>query len=211
MSFASPLQLKSGSTLTDFKQYRRALVLLQYLAFTRPDISFAVNRLSQFMHSPSVAHWQTVKRLLRYIKGTIDYSLYLRCSCPLHLSEFSDSDWGSIHDGGRSTTANVLYLGPNIISWKSAKQKCVSQSSTKADDRAAANATAELIMNHLAHDFFFVHDIAESGQLKVSQISTKLQITNVLTQRLGKDLFEKFRSKLGVSSGTSILWGSIRT
>ncbi|CAH9052365.1 unnamed protein product [Cuscuta europaea] len=145
MSSSQPITLTDGVSMQDPQQYRRALGLLQYLSFTRPDISFSVNRLSQFMHQPTDRHWQAVKRILRYLKHTINYGLFLHRSKPLHLTVFSDSDWGNIHDQGKSTTGYALYLGPNIISWKSAKQKCVSRSSTEAEYRAVANASAELL------------------------------------------------------------------
>ncbi|CAH9091275.1 unnamed protein product [Cuscuta epithymum] len=121
--------------MTDPSMYRRALGLLQYLAFTLPDISFGVNRLSQYMHCPTLDHWQAVKRVLRYLKGTIHQGLFLRRDPRLTLTAFSDSDWGGVRDGGRFTTAYILYLGSNVISWKSAKQKCVYRSSTEAEYR----------------------------------------------------------------------------
>lgn len=58
--------------------YRKLVGSLQYLAFTRPDVSFGFNRLAQFMHSPSEIHWQALKRVLRYLKGTIHHGLYLK-------------------------------------------------------------------------------------------------------------------------------------
>ncbi|CAH9127456.1 unnamed protein product [Cuscuta epithymum] len=121
MCTKSLLSLTDGTSPADATQYRRTLGLLQYLSFTQPDISFAVNRLSEFMHAPTETHWQGVKRILRYLKGTLDHGLFLRRSSPLTLSVFSNSDWGGVTDGGKSTTAYVLYLGGNIISWKSAK------------------------------------------------------------------------------------------
>ncbi|CAH9096769.1 unnamed protein product [Cuscuta europaea] len=145
MSSSATLHLHDGPVFDEVSQYRRALGLLQYLAFTRTDISFAVNKLSQYMHCPMINHWAAIKRIFRYLKGTLYHGLFLRRPSSLNISAFSDSDWGGIHDGGRSTTAYVLYLGSNIISWKSAKQKCVSRSSTEAEYRAVANASAELL------------------------------------------------------------------
>jgi hypothetical protein len=82
--------------------------------------------------------------LLRNLKGSIYHGLYLRKNSPLDLTAFSDSDWGGVTTAGRSTTAFVIYLGANIVSWKSARQKFVSRSSTEAEYRALANAASEL-------------------------------------------------------------------
>ncbi|KAJ9555944.1 hypothetical protein OSB04_010558 [Centaurea solstitialis] len=116
---------------------------LQYFAFTCPVISFAVNKLSQFMHQPTQTHWQALKHLLRYLKGTIYHGFFLRKNSPLELNAFSDSNW-RVSSAGRSTTAYVIYLDGNIISWKFARQKSVSCSSTEAVYKALANAAAEL-------------------------------------------------------------------
>ncbi|XP_019177877.1 PREDICTED: uncharacterized protein LOC109173074 [Ipomoea nil] len=111
----------------DATMYRQAICRLQYLVITRPEISFAVNRLAQFMASPAEVHWQSVKRILRYLKGTVHYGLHFRGGPSGSLLDYSDSDWGGLHDGGRSTTAYVMFFGANVVSWRSAKQRfCVS-------------------------------------------------------------------------------------
>ncbi|KAJ9560019.1 hypothetical protein OSB04_005179 [Centaurea solstitialis] len=138
------LTLEDGTPKVDPTPYRKLVGSLQYLAFTRPDISFAVNKLAQFMHQPSQTHWQALKRLLRYLKGTVYHGLFLNKNSPIELTAFSDSDWGGVTTAGRSTTAYILYLGTNIISWKSAQQKSVSRSSTEAEYKALANAAAEI-------------------------------------------------------------------
>nr|KAJ0204246.1 hypothetical protein LSAT_V11C500273960 [Lactuca sativa] len=145
LSATEPLSITDQSPTVDATLYRKLVGSLQYLAFTRPDISFAINKLSQFMHNPCQNHWQALKRLLRYLKGTIHHGLVLNRNSSLTLSVFSDSDWGGVHSAGRSTTAYLLYLGTNIFSWKSTKQKSVSRSSTEAEYKSLANATAELI------------------------------------------------------------------
>ena len=89
-------------------QYRMVVRSLQYLAFTRPDISFAVNKLSQFMHSPTDEYWQAAKRVLRYLAGTTTHGVFLRRQNNLSLHAFSDADWAGDVD---STNAYVIYLG----------------------------------------------------------------------------------------------------
>ena len=92
LSTGESLKLCDGSPTTDSTQYRQVLGSLQYLALTRPDISFAVNKLSQYMHQPSAIHWSAVKRILRYLKGTLDHGLFLRKTTQLHLHAFADAD-----------------------------------------------------------------------------------------------------------------------
>ncbi|KAB5573824.1 hypothetical protein DKX38_001018 [Salix brachista] len=81
------LQSKSGSPLNDPTEYRKVVGSLQYLLLTRPDIAFAVNKLSQYMHSPTTEHWLFVKRLLRYLCGSINDGLQLHRHSPLQWIE----------------------------------------------------------------------------------------------------------------------------
>ncbi|KAL0318105.1 UNVERIFIED_CONTAM: Retrovirus-related Pol polyprotein from transposon RE2 [Sesamum calycinum] len=117
------LKLSDGSPPADPKFYRQALGSLQYLSLTRPDVSFAINKLSQFMHCPSTLHWCAVKRLLRYLVGTLDYGLLLRKNSPRTLHAFADADWAGDPNDRTSTSAYVVFLGANPISWSSKKQK----------------------------------------------------------------------------------------
>ncbi|KAG7559324.1 hypothetical protein ISN45_Aa05g009200 [Arabidopsis thaliana x Arabidopsis arenosa] len=117
---------------------------LQYLAFTRPDIAYAVNRLSQFMHRPTDIHWQAAKRILRYLAGTASHGILLRSNSPPSLHAFSDADWAGDNDDFVSTNAYILYLGTSPIAWSSKKQKGVAQSSTEAEYRAVANTASEI-------------------------------------------------------------------
>ena len=88
LSLTESLKLSDGSVPSDATQYRQVLGSLQYLSLTRPNISFAVNKLSQFMHRPTTNHWNVVKRVLRYLKGTLDHGLLLSRSSPIRLHAF---------------------------------------------------------------------------------------------------------------------------
>lgn len=94
-----------GSPCVDPTSYRKLVGSLEYLTFTCLDISFVINKLAQFMHAPSQIHWQALKRVLRYLKGTIYHGLFLKQDSSLTLNAFSDSDWGGIQNRGQSTTA----------------------------------------------------------------------------------------------------------
>ena len=137
------LTLHGGTKLNDASEYRSVVGSLQYLAFTRPDIAFAVNRLSQFMHQPTSDHWQAAKRVLRYLAGTTTHGIFLTSTSPLHLHAFSDADWAGDSDDYVSTNA-YIYLGSNPISWSSKNQRGVSRSSTESEYRAVANVASEI-------------------------------------------------------------------
>ncbi|KAI5321887.1 hypothetical protein L3X38_030959 [Prunus dulcis] len=123
--------------------YRSIVGALQYLTFTRPDIAFSVHQVCQFMQTPMVTHFTAVKRILRYLKGTMHFGIrYTRGS--LHLTAFSDADWAGDPNDRRSTTGLVVFLGSNPVSWSSKKQQTVSRSSTEAEYRALSTTSAEL-------------------------------------------------------------------
>ncbi|GAU19509.1 hypothetical protein TSUD_77530 [Trifolium subterraneum] len=146
---STPLEAKTkiGSNdtpLDDPSHYRGLVGALQYLTLTRPDISYSVNYVSQFMHSPTITHLKMVRRILRYVKGTIDVGLHFTSNTTLDLFAFSDADWAGCPTTRRSTTGYCTFLGGNLISWCAKKQHTVSRSSTEAEYRAMANTTAEL-------------------------------------------------------------------
>ena len=88
---STTISLTLGTPLSDPTPYRAAVGSLQYLSLTHPDISFAVNRMAQFMHQPTSEHWVLVKRILCYLCGTLDKGLLLYRDSPITLHAFSDS------------------------------------------------------------------------------------------------------------------------
>jgi hypothetical protein len=144
---AEKLSLTGGTTLSsdDASCYRNIVGSLQYLAHTKPDISFSVNRVCQFLSSPTSEHWSAVKRILRYLHETVDMGICIKKSGSLLLSAFSDADWAGDSDDRRSTGGFTVFFGGNLISWSSRKQSTVSRSSTEAEYKAIVDATAELI------------------------------------------------------------------
>jgi hypothetical protein len=94
MSTSEKLSLQGGEPvgLNDSTQYRRIIGALQYLTLTRADISFAVNKVCQFLHSPTTIHWTTVKRILRYLKGSTKLGVKIYRSNSMLVSAHSDAD-----------------------------------------------------------------------------------------------------------------------
>jgi histone deacetylase 1/2 len=147
LSTSEKLSLVDGDRLgdEDSTRYRSVVGALQYLTLTRPDIAFAVNKVCQFLHAPTTVHWSAVKRILRYLRGTLSVGHWIQCSKSTMVSAFSDADWAGCVDDRRSTGGFAVFLGSNLISWTARKQATVSRSSTEAEYKSLANATAELM------------------------------------------------------------------
>jgi hypothetical protein len=94
---------------------------------------------------PTSCHWAAVKRIIRYLKGSINYGLFIQPSSLLTIHTYADSDWVGCSDDRRSTTSYLVYLGSNLLSWSSKKQTTVARSSTEAEYRSLAMVTAEVV------------------------------------------------------------------
>ncbi|KAL4577991.1 hypothetical protein LXL04_014106 [Taraxacum kok-saghyz] len=159
-SISTPADCQTKLVLADEpfsnpKLYRQVVGSLQYATITRPDIAYAVNRVCQYMHSPTIQHWQAVKRILRYLKGTIQHCLHFSPTTATSLLAYSDAGWISDKDDSQSQYGFAIFHGPNLISWTSRKQKVVARSSTEAEYRSLAYTAAELLwIKQLLNDLF---------------------------------------------------------
>lgn len=134
-----------GKDLDDSTMYRQLVGSLIYLTLTRPDITYAVGVVSRYMQTPKKPHLEAVRRILRYVKGTLDYGLFYTKGGKCELVGHCDADYAGDHDTRRSTTGYVFGLGSAAISWCSKRQPTVSLSSTEAEYRAAAMAAQECV------------------------------------------------------------------
>ncbi|RDY10922.1 Copia protein, partial [Mucuna pruriens] len=137
--------VKHGEPYSDPKRYRRLVGKLIYLTITRPDISFAMGVVSQFMQALCVDHWAAILRILRYIKKTPKQGLLYENKGDTHISGNCDANWARPPIDRRSTTGFCISIGGNVVSWKSKKQNTVVRSSAKAEYRAMASVTCKLI------------------------------------------------------------------
>ncbi|GKB34570.1 ribonuclease H-like domain-containing protein [Tanacetum coccineum] len=132
-----------GVPVQDPTLYRSLAEGLQYLTFTRPDLSYAVQQICFYMHDPREPHFAALKRILRYVRGTVDFGLQLYASATTSLVGFTDVDWAGCLSTRRSTSGYCVFLGDNLLSWSSKRQHTISRSSAEAEYRGVANVVAE--------------------------------------------------------------------
>nr|KAJ0214373.1 hypothetical protein LSAT_V11C400171290 [Lactuca sativa] len=150
---SSVSMVRDGVLFDDPTHYRSLVGALQYLTITRPDISYVVNQVSQYLAAPTVDHFQAVKRLIRYVKGTITYGLTFSRPSRTTIVGYSDVDWARCLDTRRSTYGYSIFLGGNLVSWSAKKQPTVSRSSCESEYRAMANTAVELMwVTHLLRE-----------------------------------------------------------
>ena len=150
---------RQGESLGDPGRYRRLVGKLNYLTITRLDISFSVSVVSQFLQSPCDSHWDAVIRILRYIKSTSGQAVLYENRGHTQVVGYTDVDQASSPTDRRSTSGYYVFIGGNLISWKSKKQHVVAISSAEAEYRAMTPATCELIwLRHFLQELRFEKD-----------------------------------------------------
>lgn len=176
-SSGGKLSMFDGVLYADVTLYRSIVGALQYLTLTRPDITYSVNQVSQFMHSPTDVHFLAVKRILRYLKGTLGRGLFFNANSIFQIRAFSDADWAGNPDTRRSTTGSCVFLGNHLISWSSKKQPTVARSSTEAEYRALALTAADITwIQYLLKDLSIV--MTQSPILYCDNISATYMALN---------------------------------
>ncbi|XP_019167302.1 PREDICTED: uncharacterized protein LOC109163036 [Ipomoea nil] len=147
------LRADSDGALVDASRYRRLVGRLLYLTVTRPDITYAVNILSQFVSTPRQEHMDAAYRLLRYLKNVPGQGILLSNSTGLDLLAYCDADWGGCLTTRRSCTGYYITLGGSPISWRTKRQSVVSRSSAEAEYRAMAVTVIGWYSNEFSNDF----------------------------------------------------------
>ena len=130
----------------DQRQYQSAIGSLLYLAIaTRPDIAFAVSNAAKFSAQPAKQHWTAVKRILRYLRGTVNLGSVFAPHVSGGIVGYSDADWGGDTNDRKSTSGYLFQVCGAAISWRSKKQTCVALSTAEAEYMALASATQEAV------------------------------------------------------------------
>ncbi|RVW40094.1 Retrovirus-related Pol polyprotein from transposon TNT 1-94 [Vitis vinifera] len=194
----------SPSTDKEKENMRRVLYasavgsLMYAMVCTRPDIAYAVGVVSRFLSNPGIHHWEVVKWIMRYLRGTSKLKLTFGSGKPI-LVGYNDSDMAGDVDNRRSTSGYLMTFSGGVVSWQSRLQKCVALSTTKAEYIAAAEACKELFKNstyharskHIDVRYHWMRDALNDNLFEIEKIHTDNNGSDMLTKTLP-------REKLGV-------------
>ncbi len=126
--------------------YQQAVGSLMYaMLCTRPDLAYPISVVSQHMANPSLEHWIAVKRIFRYLQGTLQFKLRFGGLSPQDVVGYCDADWAGDLEDRRSTTGFVFMMGGGATSWSSKRQPIIALSTTEAQYMASTQATKEAI------------------------------------------------------------------
>ena len=222
------LSKDTGELLPDSSKYRRLISKLTYLTLSRLDITYAVNRLSQFLAKPRVPHMQVATRILQYVKGTPGQGIFFPSDSDLQLKAYCDADWARCPYIRKSLTRYYVFLGDALISWRSKKQSMVSRSMASTtcevtwilfllrdlqvkheklvllycDNQAALHIAANPVFHerskHIEVDCHIVRNRVLDGTIKTFHVASKNQLADIFTKALGVDNYVRMVKKLGL-------------
>ncbi|PLW06578.1 hypothetical protein PCANC_27983 [Puccinia coronata f. sp. avenae] len=195
----SHLKKASESEVNQFKSlninYRALIGSLNYLSIlTRPDVSFAVSKLSQYLENPGITHYKAAMQVLQYLKGTLTRGLFFCKQEDFTLKVYADADWANCPDTRRSHTGLLILRNDHLIFWKSTKQPTVSLSSTEAKYKALSDACKEVVWTrNLTQEIFSIPNPSPTTifvdnrgaiDLALSQVSQNSFCTKHMDSRL---------------------------
>lgn len=151
----SLLKAQPGDKMANIQEYQELIGSLNHAAiFSRPDISYAVSQLSQFLTKPTATHMTAGRRVLRYLKGTATLCIMYEFGKDLIIFGFSDASWAGDKNDRKSTTGYIFIFAGGIISWTVHKQSTVAHSSMEPEYMALSDAAREAIAR-----FYLLHEL----------------------------------------------------
>ncbi|KAJ9549049.1 hypothetical protein OSB04_021592 [Centaurea solstitialis] len=159
MSPSCALDSDPDGKAVDVTTYRGMIGSLMYLTASRPDIMFSTCLCARYQSKPKESHLKAVKRIFRYLKGTVNLGLWYPKGSGYELTGYTDADHGGCKLDRKSTTGHIQFLGDKLVSWASKKQNCVSLSTAEAEYVAAASCCSQIIwMRTQLRDYGFKFD-----------------------------------------------------
>ncbi|GJY85852.1 retrovirus-related pol polyprotein from transposon TNT 1-94 [Tanacetum coccineum] len=196
----------------DPTHYREMVGTLMYLTASRPDLTFAVCMCARYQAKPTEKHLHAIKRIFKYLRGTINRGLWYPKDSFIALTAYVDADHAGCQDTRQSTSGCMQLLGDKLVSWSSKRQKSAAISSTKAEYIAlsgclllpyAATMFNILDKKHIEIRFHFIKEQVENEVVELYFVNIEYQLADIFTKALGRETIKFLINKLGMRSFTS--------
>ncbi|GJY73922.1 hypothetical protein Tco_0478353 [Tanacetum coccineum] len=205
-------------TPVDATLYHSMIGSLVYLTSSRPDLIYAVYLCARYQAKPTEKHLYAVKRVFRYLKGTINMGLWYPKDTDMYLTAYSDADHAGCQDTRRSTSGSAQFLGDKLVSWSSKKQKSIGISSTEAEYIALSGCYAQILWmhshltyygfqfnniplgKHIDVRYHFINEQVENGIVEQYFVRMEYQLADIFTNPLPRERFNFLIEKLAMKS-----------
>ncbi|GJR16951.1 retrovirus-related pol polyprotein from transposon TNT 1-94 [Tanacetum coccineum] len=209
----SKLDEDTQGKAVDPTHYHGMVGTLMYLTASRPDLIFVVCMCARYQAKPTEKHLHAVKRIFKYLRGTVNSGLWYPKDSSIALTAYVDADHVGCQDTRRSTSGSMQLLGDKLVSWSSKRQKSTVISSTKAEYIALSGCSAQVLwMRSQLTDyglgfnkipiFHFIKEQVENGVVELYFVNTEYQLADIFTKALGREIIEFLINKLGMRSFT---------
>ncbi|GKD72907.1 ribonuclease H-like domain-containing protein [Tanacetum coccineum] len=183
----------------DQTDYRSKIGSLKYLTSSRLDIMQAVCYYARYQARPTEKHLKDVKRIFRYLRGTINMGLWYPKDSGFELTAFSDADHAGCINTRKSTFGGIQFLGDKLVSWMSKKQDCTVVSSAKAEYVAlSASCAQHSCTKHIHTRYHFIKEQVENSIIELYFVRTEYQLADMFTKSLPKDRFQYLVRRIGI-------------
>ncbi|GJT47490.1 retrovirus-related pol polyprotein from transposon TNT 1-94 [Tanacetum coccineum] len=202
---------KEGKAV-DPSHYRGMIGTLLYLTASRPDLQFAICMCARYQARPTEKHLHAVKRIFRYLRGTVNRGLWYPKDSSIALTTFADADHAGCQDTRRSTSGSMQFLGDRLVSWSSKRSQLTdyglgfNKISMYCDNKSAialcCNNVQHSRSKHIDIRFHFIKEHVENGVIELYFVNTEYQLADIFTKPLCRERIEFLINKLGMRSFT---------
>ncbi|GJS74645.1 retrotransposon protein, putative, ty1-copia subclass [Tanacetum coccineum] len=199
------LDVDLQGTLVDATHYRGMIGSLMYLTSSRTDLIYAVYLCDQYQAKPTEKHLHAVKRIFRYLKGTIHLGFWYLKDTGISLTACSDADHAGCQDTRHSTSRSAQFLGDKLVSWSSKKQKSIAISNSfvlrnKSAIALCCNNVQQSRAKHIDVRYHFIKEQVENRIIELYFVQTEYQLADIFTKPLPRERFEFLIEKLSMKS-----------
>nr|GEZ19784.1 copia protein [Tanacetum cinerariifolium] len=191
MEIKDKLDLDQNGTLVDATKYHSMIGALMYLTTSRPDNVHATCLCARYQAKPTEKHLKEVKRIFRYLRGTVNTGLWYTKDAGFELTGFSDVDYAGCTDSFKSTSGGAQFLGEKLVSWSSKKQDSIAIS---------CNPVQHSRTKHIDVRYHFIKELVEKGTIELYFVKTDYQLADIFTKALPADRFNYLVRRLGMRS-----------